>query len=262
MKQKRTVWAVVGAAVILCGLSIWGSVRPVTIVLEPLQSSVSAVADWLDTTFFSGRWEKQWQQSREELLQLRAQVAETEELRQENEFLRHFLQLKETRRDMQIVMARVIAKDSADVYHGFCINVGELDGVKTGDVVLSQDGLAGTVAQVGINWATVRTLYHPSVAVGARVSRANEDGITAADTELRVITLPRNSIAVEGDLVVTSGLGGLYPAGLPIGRLGIPTPHPDGVSAYASLTLFFDPAETRQVLVITDFADRIRHTEE
>ncbi|MBR2338095.1 MAG: rod shape-determining protein MreC [Clostridia bacterium] len=257
MKRARGWLPVVGAVAVIGVLSAISGFRPVTVLLEPLQSGCTAAADWLDTHLFAGRWERQWEQARDELYALRTQVAELDDLQEENAFLREFLQLKETRRDLQLTAARVIAADPADPYDGFCLNVGTLDGVKAGDPVLSQDGLAGVVAQAGPNWATVRTLLHPSMTVGVRVSPTGEDGVTAAEGELRIRTLPRGCTAAAGDLVVTSGLGGVYPAGLPVGTAGTPVPDPDGISMYAPLTLFFTPDETKRVMVITDFADNI-----
>ena len=252
--SRRLRWLLPG--ILAAGLLAYSvAVLPVGILLTPLQTATAAVADWLDTTFFSGHYEQRFEQSREELTALRRQETELYRLQEENRWLREFLNLRDRRPDFTFTDAAVIATDPTTPHTSFTINVGTLDGIAVGQPVLSEEGLAGVVAQVGVNRATVYTLYHPSVHIGAQLAETGDRGVTEnADGTLRVGTLPRNCTARVGEPVVTSGLGGIYPAGLLIGRAGNPVPHPDGITATLTVTPYFLSEETRQVMVITAFS--------
>ena len=85
--------------------------------------------------------------------------------------------------------------------------------------------LVGVVTEVGLNWCRLTTILDTGSQLGAMVFRTEETAIAAGDLslmtegKLKLSYLPDSSTLIKGDLVVTSGLGGYYPSGLPIGSV-------------------------------------------
>ena len=130
------------------------------------------------------------------------------------------------------------------------------------DPVVATDGtLVGVVEEVGLTFAKVRTVLDPSTKVAAQISRTGDTAYTAGSTVdmarmncLRMNTLERSSGVGVGDFVVTSGIGGVYPAGLLIGSVKEVRSATDGMTLDADVDLFAEIYDLKQVMVITSFA--------
>ncbi len=224
-----------------------------------MQQSATEAALWLGDRI-DGSWRTRYEQVQVQLNEQRAQQRELEHLRRENAWYRAVLALKNEHRDMQFVEAQIVAVDTADRYGSFTVNVGTLNGITTGMPVLTADGVVGVTHTVGLNWVQVRTLYHPDLALSVRVNRTGEVGQTdGGNYENGIVTislLPRYGEAQAGDMLVTSGLGGVFPRALPVGQLTDVIHSQDGLSDIGTMTVFATmPAE--RVMVVTDFADKL-----
>ena len=128
-------------------------------------------------------------------------------------------------------------------------------------VVVSTDGsLVGVVEEVGLTYAKVRTILDPSTKVASQISRTGDMAYTAGSTvemsrsnRLRLTALERSSGASEGDYLVTSGIGGVYPSGLLIGSVNKIENATDGMTLKGEVELFADILDLKQVMVITYF---------
>lgn len=225
-------WWLTAAALLLTAVAL-------VAVIPPLQESISA-----------------WRHDTTQIAAPHALQAENDELRRQNEWYRAFLELKTAQPSMALTDASVISFDPSDTTGGFTVNVGAPDGVAVGDPVLTDGGVIGVIHTVGTHWAHVRTLYHPDVRLGVMLSRTGEWGTTvggsAATHTLTVAQLPHGCTAQAGDLLVTSGLGGTCPRGLPVGTLTSVQRHTDGITDRAEAFSCQHGAPAR-VMIVTSF---------
>ena len=141
-------------------------------------------------------------------------------LEAENKSLRSLLNLKLDPEDT-FVTARVIA-DSGNAYvKSLLVSVGEQDGVEKGHAVLSGDGLVGRIIEAAETSARVLLVTDMNSRVPVVVADTTQHAIMAGTNTQRpeLVHLPQDSEIAEGAYIVTSGYGGVYPAGLPVGRV-------------------------------------------
>ena len=217
-----------------------------------------------------GDWEKHYADYtalEEENAALRKEVAELRELerqakadREENALLRELLSLREQRRDFVFESATVTAHSTTNWSHTLTLNRGTKHDVAVGDCVVSAEGyLVGVVDTVGLNWSTVLTVIDTDTEIGARIFRTDEIVVAEGDLalmgegKLRLSYLAETSPLLSGDYVLTSGLGGFYPAGLVIGTVDSTLTADDGLTRYALLTPLVDFDELSEVFIIKDF---------
>lgn len=155
-----------------------------------------------------------------EAAELRRARVSVQELREENQRLRD--QMDFARRDtLRLLPAWVLAKRSDRMGSRVLINRGQLDGVRIGFPVIGREGLVGRVDALEGHLARVRLLTDRASAVSASIDRSHVDGIVEGDPVegLRMRFVSYSADVKPGDLVVTSGLGGSFPPGLPVGRV-------------------------------------------
>lgn len=212
--------------------AVEGTVHTLT---SPAHRAVSAV--WLTLT---GTWQRymglvgassQSSRMRERNAVLERENSALQEAARENARLRQLLGLRE-RIASPSLAGEVIGREISHGYQGLTVNRGSWDGAQRDSAVVAPNGaLVGRVVQVTATSALVQTLTDPESAVGAKVVRSDARGVVhgvgGAILELAYV----NSLedVENGDIVVTSGDDGLYPAGIPIGRVsrvapGAPVP--------------------------------------
>ena len=255
------------AAVLAVGSSLLGA-DPLTNLAElaatPFRGISSAVANWTQERYDRTFRYDQMEQTNEEL---RHRVSELEELEREyqdaireKERLEDLLGLAEERPEFTYEDAQVTRRTTSNWESNLTIDQGSADGVEADDCVIDQYGnLVGIVTEVGSNWSLVATVLDPSVELGGRVARTDDDAILEGDFtlmlegQLKLSYLPEDTQLVSGDQVITSGLGGVYPAGLVVGEITGLFTEADGVSRYAQVKPAADLDSVRYVYVITDF---------
>lgn len=190
---------------------------------------------------------------------LRSQLVEYERLKSENDQLKNYLEIKEKNPDFDFEPAMVIGRNAADRFYSFTIDKGSSDGVAENDPVITQEGLVGIVQEVGITHAKVLTILDVMVEVGAINTATREIGATTGEMALaeqgllRLSYLPRESNAKAGDLIATTGVGGLFPRELVVGTIKEIFPDSQGLSLYAVISPPADIRSVRDVLVIKHF---------
>lgn len=164
-------------------------------------------------------------QMREELARLRVdmllmqgEMQRYQFLVRENERLRNLL-ASEAREDSLRMVAEVIAVDSDSFSHQVVVNKGTVDGVFIGQPVLDDQGVVGQVSSVGLTTARILLISDQSHAIPIRSERSGIRVIVqgVGDTSmLDAMHVPHSTELEVGDLLLSSGLGGVYPEGYPV----------------------------------------------
>lgn len=155
-----------------------------------------------------------------ELTRLREENARLHPAEQENLRLRALLAFKQ-QQPFRTVAARVVGRDPSRWFSTLLVDRGAADGVARNDPVVTSDGLVGHVVETAGSWARVLLVLDPRSAAGVLVERSREAGVAEGQGQavLRVKYLSRDAEIQPGDQVVTSGLGQIYPRGLPVGAV-------------------------------------------
>lgn len=162
---------------------------------------------------------------RRENEQLRLQAMQAAAVARENERLRQQLGWQQRHGQWNLKLARVVVRDPANWWRTVQIDLGRRDGLRENLPVLTSDGLVGRIAAVGLLRSQVVLLGDPAYRVSAQVLNETRDtGVLGAAGPLdRALVdldfLPRSAVLQPGQAVVTSGLGGLFPPGIPIGQI-------------------------------------------
>ena len=177
-----------------------------------------------DTVLPRSRLLKEIEELRRENQQLRVQALQSAAIAQENDQLRAQIGWQR-QQPWQLKLARVIMCDPANWWRTAQIDLGSRDGVRENLPVLTSDGLVGRVSSVGYTRSQVILLNDPNCRVSARVENpAHDIGILRAGGPLGnslvdLTYLSGNANLKPGQQVVTSGEGGIFPPGIPIGQI-------------------------------------------
>ncbi len=191
--------------------------------------------------------------------ELMAQMVDYESIKAENEELRAISGISERNKDYKFEMATVISRDATDTFNTFIIDRGENHGVSLYDPVITADGLVGYVSQIGPISAKVTTIISSASSVGAVDSSTRDGGVLIGDLELasqgyaKLSYLARDCDVTIGDVIVTSGLGGIFPKNLIVGEVVEIKPEAQDISLYAIIKPAADIEGCTTVFVITDF---------
>ena len=119
------------------------------------------------------------------------------------------------------VTGRVVADSGGAFAHSVLINAGEKQGVVKGQAAMTGDGLAGRVAEVGRSSARVLLITDINSRIPVVIQSTRQKAILAGDNSdmPRLRYLPGDAAVARGQRVVTSGHGGVFPPGLPVGRV-------------------------------------------
>lgn len=195
-------------------------------LVAPVQSALRSTGDFLADFGYGVVHGRQLREENEclqrEIEALRAAQIVQEELRQENERLRRLLQFAQSRKIRPLV-ARVLAIQPSAYFHTLIVARGQAEGVRPRMVAVTDRGLVGLVYTVTRHTAHVLLITDPNASVGARILRAESRAVGVCrglGEEYLVLTfLSKDADVRPGDVVITSGLGGVYPAGIPIGTV-------------------------------------------
>lgn len=182
--------------------------------------------------------ERENRRLREELERLRIENSITNELLQENERLREALEFKKLQ-PLSSIAVQVIGKESSPASSTITINKGSDDGIRKNMAVVTSDGVVGKVQAVLAGTAKIILLTDPGSTIAVRVQRNREEGLLEGklvNCALKFVSFYAD--IQEGDLLVTSGLDGIYPKGLPVAKVSKVTKH----EAIAFQTIVAGPA--------------------
>lgn len=193
-----------------------------------------------------------------ENIELREKVRQLEIDGIENDQLREMLNLTKKYETSNAIVAEVISMNSSMWFDVFTINKGEKDGIKNNMTVLTPEGLVGRVTQTFSTTAQVTSILDVNNAVSARLTKTGDSIITKGDMnlvdkgllKLKYVTSDVN--LAEGDVVETSGMGGIYPRGIFIGTISKVEQDSKTMKTYAILEPGVDFNKLSEVLVISN----------
>jgi rod shape-determining protein MreC len=190
---------------------------------------------------------------RAEAEELRVQGLQRAETEQENIRLRRLLDLRE-RLPLSAVAGEVVGRESGGWVRAITVNRGRGSGVARQTPVIVPEGLVGRVAQVRPGASVVQLINDPASTVGAVVQRTRTPGLVEGDAGgvIRFKFMARDGAQVApGDLIVTSGLGSLFPKGLPVGRVVAIEDKGSALFHFAVIAPAVDFARLEEVLLLT-----------
>ncbi len=190
-------------------------VSPVQYVADAPQKLFSALSENVMTR---QALKERNQQLEKDNLHLKADRLLLTQLQNENKQLRELLNSKRVFTNKRMI-TEVMSLRSDPFTHQLLIDKGALDGVYLGQPVINEDGVVGQVSQVGSTTSRVLLIVDASHGIPVRVQRNDVAAIvhgSGAWNKLNVPFVQSNADLQEGDLLVTSGLGGRFPAGYPV----------------------------------------------
>jgi len=185
-------------------------------IARPVAAANRAIADLKE--FASLREENA--RLREENARLLAWQTAARRLENENERLRQLSQFREGP-EAAFITARIVGENIGAYVRGALLNVGRKSGVAPGQAVVTGEGLAGRIAEVGDNAARVLFVTDVNSRLPVQIERTRELAILAGDNspQLRLTMLQSLQGVQPGDRIVTSGHGGSFPVGIPVGEV-------------------------------------------
>ena len=153
---------------------------------------------------------------REKIIEYQAKTVTYREALATNARLSKLLELKETLPAPRIT-ARIIGRDPSQWFKTFSIDRSRSDGVMKGMPVITAEGVVGQILDGGNKRAKVLQTIDPNSAIEVRIQNTRTQGIIkGTGTNYRLLYVPKNNDVNPGDLLVTSGLGGVFPKGLAV----------------------------------------------
>lgn len=191
---------------------------------------------------------------------------EAELLREENNRLREsaetaqrlaeLMQFRE-RQPYHTVAARVIGKDATNWYQAILLDKGESDGLEPEMGVITPVGVVGRIVKTTMSTAVALLLTDPNNAIAGLLQRTRDEGIVEGTPQhgVRMKYIPLLAGVREGDWIVTSGLVGGFPRGLPIGTVTTVEKDEGELFQVAAVEAAVDLSKVEEVLVITKLSD-------
>ena len=235
----------------------------ISVVFSPMQKISTAISNNLkdvNASFKSSTvYIKENEELKNEIADLRQQLADYDELKQKVDAYEEFYGIKQENPDFEFSYASVISKDAMDAFGSFTLDVGSKDGIEVNDPVIYGDYVVGIVKKVNFSTCVVYSVLDPRVNIGAYESGTKEYGYVSGDESIykdglcKMYGLDSSTSVVGGGIVCTSGAGGVFPNGLIIGEVkGVK--EDDVTSAYyAEVKPFSEISDITDVFVITSF---------
>ena len=190
---------------------------------------------------------------REELEQIRSEYLYLLEREQENQRLRSLLEFRDSS-EHPTMTALVVGRSATHWYGTIIVDKGARDGVRKDMPVVTGKGLVGRVISTTERSATVLILLDPDSGAGAYIQRTRDHGVVlgrpGGESILEMRLFSRDSEVRAGDVVLTSGLGEIYPKEIPIGTVKEVVMREYGLTAYAVLEPYVDFDRLEEVLIL------------
>ena len=228
-------------------------------LVSPVQQGITFLKNKINgnNTYFADleKLQEENKKLKEENSKLEQTLREYEVVKTENETLKSYLSLAEKYNNYKTVPAYVINRDISNYSKTIVINVGKNDGIEENMPVIANDGLVGYVISVTSNTAKVQTIVDSSSNTSSLTSSTRDNVICKGTIEntniLKGTYIPTNANIIEGDSVETSGMGGIYPKGIHIGKIKEVTNGKNKTDISVKVEVSVDFSKLETVLVIT-----------
>ncbi len=186
---------------------------------------------------------------------MQAQIVELQQQLVEYKILSALLEFARANPEHKYIGASVIGRDPSPFLHYIIINRGSDDGLKRGMPVVTQNGLAGRVVQVTATGARVSLITDPVTRINVRIEPSRSAAVLTGSitTDITLEQIPQEADVNPGNLILTSGLGGNYPANIIIGQITSVRSLENDLFQSASVQSVTDFDDLNIVLVIINF---------
>lgn len=224
-----------------------------SIAQRGITSSYQAAQDvWFGYIYLIGLREEN-RLLRDETSELRGRINALNEAGQENQRLRDLLSFKEIT-GYGTTTARVIGVSPLSSFKTIVIDKGNIDGIRKGMAVVSNDGVIGKILSSSTNTSKVLLITDRNSDVDAIIQRSRDSGIAEGGDSglIQLKYLSKNADAVVGDIVVTSGIGGVFKKGCIIGAISRVDKKAGLMFQYVEIEPSVNFSKLEEVLVIKD----------
>ncbi|HIZ18005.1 MAG TPA: rod shape-determining protein MreC [Candidatus Olsenella stercoravium] len=198
-----------------------------------------------------------------EVDELRARNAELEEDASSAQRLQDLLDLRDNN-SLESTAARIISGSTDSWSSTVTLDKGSSSGLTPGMPVTTASGVIGQIVSCSATTSTVRLLSDESSSISAMVQSSRAQGMLSgsATGEVRLELVSTSQEVTTGDVIVTSGLGGVFPKGLPLGEVVSVTSNPGDLYLDIVVELYADTTRSEEVLVITSLTEDQRASAE
>lgn len=239
--------------------SIWSKiVNPFTKVVMSVQSGITYAKSKItgDDSYFASlnTLKSENEELKKENEELKQAKQELEVLEAENKTLKEYADLSDKYSEYTTIPGYVIQQDFSNYSKTIVINIGKQDGVEEGMTVVAEGGLVGYVTSVEDSSSKVQTIIDTASAVSAIFDNTEKSLVTRGELnsndKVKGTYIDNDVVINEGDTIVTSGIGGIYPKNITIGKVKeiVNTQNKTNRYVYVETSVNFD--DLSDVLVI------------
>jgi rod shape-determining protein MreC len=266
MTARTLVWTgfiAIAAFVLMAAnrLTMLDPVENLTLnITSPIQSALhdatQPVADWVNNLTEASSLSSDNQYLRAENERLTNELARANEAAVQQQDQANLDAVRKAFPNDTFLAASVVSRDTSNVRSVVAINRGASDGVQVGMIVVTEGrSLVGTVTKVLDGYSWVMLITDPKSAVSALVQESRAEGVVAGNYNgaLNMEFVGQGAAVKEGDFVLTSGVGGGYPAGIVIGRVSTVQKTDQDLFQNVQVEHLASLSNLDQVLVLTSF---------
>ncbi len=230
--------------------------RVVLTLTEPLQKGIDSVGAAIHGVWSNYLWLVDTRQQNVEVMrtnrELRAQLVAVNETMLENRRLKKLLDFVEDD-PRKVLPALVVAEDASSWSRTIVVDKGSSHGVHEGEPVVVAEGVVGRVIKVATNSSRVLLVTDASSSVAGLVQRTRTRGVVRGNgRSLNFDYALRNDPVEKDDLVITSGMGGIFPKGLVVGRVVAVQRNEFGLFQQIDLMPAVDFSRLEEVLILME----------
>lgn len=239
--------------------------KPLQIVAAPFEYGASRIMDTLSSTFhivdISLKNRIEWESLEKENAELKERSVDYDEILAENKRYRELLDFKAAHRQFNVRAGSVISRDYGTWSNTMVIDIGSEDGIGENMAVVTPAGVVGFISDVYPHSSRVQLLTDPRTSIGAIVQRPESRvssvvrGNGNVPTEPQFVNIAKDADILEGDTLVTSGFGSIYPKGLYIGTIVSIHQDDNDFVKYAVIRPGVDFSKLEEVFVIIHSTD-------
>ena len=231
----------------------------ITTPIQKISTNITNAAGYITDRKSVEELQGQVESLEKEVKELRELTIDYYDIKHENaQLVKHF-DLKQKDTSLKIVPSSIIGRDPNENFYSFTIDEGSISGISVNDPVITDKGLVGWVYSVSANSCKVKSILSPETNVGVVDIRTGDSGVIKGSVQLadsnlaRLTYISAQNDLKEGDMLVTSGLSGMYPQNLQVGKIKELAYDSFDASLYAVVEPFEDIINMKEVFVITWF---------
>lgn len=241
-----------------------GLSKVINTAAEPFKKVSSVISQQvgskIEHTIHGNQYYDENERLKKELSSVYKDLVGYENTKSELEELQKFIGIKEEHSDYVLSPpCKILSYTANDPFRSFMIDKGSNDGIELYDPVVTAEGLVGAVTELSDKYCTVTTILSPNLSVGVISKGSVYDGILEGDIKYcedgltQMIYVDKDNDLKKGDLIVTTGSSGLFPADYLVGTVTETGNAGSALSSYAIVSPFVDVTKISSVMVITSF---------